>query len=719
MGCSITSGFHSVMSSMGRRHGASGEDYKQKLERKLYLARETPDPSFDLAECRLKAVPTGIFSLCKVFRKETLNLQGNLLTTLEDGGLLSDLYLLKVLNLNTNKFHKLNSEIRFLVNLRELFLSENQLKHLPDCIGDLVSLRTLDVSKNCLTNLPATLGKLKRLRKLSLCGNKDLKVLCVELCNATNIKLVQLDADNFSFPPTEVATQGTVEIMIYLCDSCGIRYIPPESTDNDSTTNNSPPLLSPLGNDRNLRGQFTNWEQEDENLHRLENEMHEAAKKQKEKFLLDYTREQTKMDSDLSKIQSDRDRDRSNLIQQIRDEEEFVEKVVSHLLEMNAANPQRIQQFLEHDQKEYDRLLEMCRNNYTILKTTDTLNAMQSLLEEECQYEKSLKLYGESQSEVKQSFLITELTSNEQLGGILKTRDELQFVLMERLLKDEAIQKAAVGALLEKCDARTWGLVQEITLVESHLARLSIIELGRKKLQLNDNMDSLADQRIKLSVLLIDLLGQQEMRRSQLIDTLQAMEQEKKTSPDFWLIRYQQLLESVPEVIVSSQQQLDPAFANYLLQEGVIHCLPFLVKFVSSKHELSTLTDGLLQEQGVRLSSDRSSVLNAIKFYLEDTEAEKRKIGSQIDADYHPTAPMRRESSGDSDFEVIEHPSKNESMDTSEPSSECVICMEKTCAVVFIPCGHLCCCVKCSDSVESLCPMCRGEIERRIRVIQA
>lgn len=66
---------------MAFRRNSSGKkdiDFKSRLERKLYLARENPEPIFDLSECNLKAVPSNIFSLCKVFRKEALYLQVSL-----------------------------------------------------------------------------------------------------------------------------------------------------------------------------------------------------------------------------------------------------------------------------------------------------------------------------------------------------------------------------------------------------------------------------------------------------------------------------------------------------------------------------------------------------------------------------------------------------------------------------------------------------------------
>lgn len=596
-----------------------------------------------------------------------------------------------------------------MVNLRELYVSNNRLKTLPNSIGQLKNLRLLNLSDNLLKILPSSLGQLTKLTSIDVSRNPNLKVLPKELCGAINLTSITLDIENVTYPPSEISQMGTIEIMKFFCKEVGKEYIEPLDTVDDASPDAG--LLSPIEYNKSLRSQLTNLEEQDESMQRLENEIHEASRRQKERFLEEFSREQKKLDFEFNKIQNEKDIDRSKLIKQIQDEENVTEEMVAKLLQINLSNPQHIQQLLEHDQKEHDRLLEMCRTQYTDLKKTDTLKAMEGLLQEEYEYEKSLKAYGETQSEVKQSFIIEELHANNQMDDLLKSRDREQGDMIMKLLKDENLQKAAVGALLEKCDARTWGLVQEISLVESNLAKLSSIELDRRKLELDDNMENLAEQRIKLSLLLVDLLEQQESRRTQLIETLQAMEKEKKTSSDFWLIRYQQLLESVPSQFISSQQQLDPILANYLLQEGVIHCLPFLVLWISSKHELKNLNNDMLIEQGLRLSTDRASILKAIQLYLEEIEATDSKMGTSISAiDLLPSAPSPSDVGEDSQVEG--------SVKSSE-ASECVVCMENSCAVVFIPCGHLCCCMKCSDSIDKLCPMCRQEIERKIRVIHS
>ena len=44
----------------------------------------------------------------------------------------------------------------------------------------------------------------------------------------------------------------------------------------------------------------------------------------------------------------------------------------------------------------------------------------------------------------------------------------------------------------------------------------------------------------------------------------------------------------------------------------------------------------------------------------------------------------------------------------------CIVCMEARPEVVFVPCGHLVCCVGCAEQVVS-CPSCRAEIAQRVR----
>lgn len=57
-----------------------------------------------------------------------------------------------------------------------------------------------------------------------------------------------------------------------------------------------------------------------------------------------------------------------------------------------------------------------------------------------------------------------------------------------QLQSDQELQKAAVGTLLERGDARSWGLLQQVRLVEAQLAALTAIEINRRKLELDQHL---------------------------------------------------------------------------------------------------------------------------------------------------------------------------------------------------------------------------------------
>jgi len=50
--------------------------------------------------------------------------------------------------------------------------------------------------------------------------------------------------------------------------------------------------------------------------------------------------------------------------------------------------------------------------------------------------------------------------------------------------------------------------------------------------------------------------------------------------------------------------------------------------------------------------------------------------------------------------------------------SQCVVCMDAPLETVFLECGHLACCAKCSEKLK-LCPICRNQIARVIPIFRA
>lgn len=92
-------------------------EYKTRLDKKLVISKENPEPIFDLSECNLEKLPIS-FAFLKVLRKEILILGKNRFKSLASGGDLKELELLKVLDLSHNKFKAIPAEICYLTNLK-------------------------------------------------------------------------------------------------------------------------------------------------------------------------------------------------------------------------------------------------------------------------------------------------------------------------------------------------------------------------------------------------------------------------------------------------------------------------------------------------------------------------------------------------------------------------------------------------------------------------
>lgn len=706
MGCAASCIQEATMSLFGRSSNNIADDDRAKLERKLYVAKESPEPEFDLSDCNLRQIPSGTYSICKVYRKEYIYLHKNDLHSLEDGGQLSDLYLIKVLNISSNKFSHLPSDIKYLVNVTELYVSDNMLKNITDNIQYMENLQILDVSNNKLKSLTPVLGKLKYLRKLNITGNRELTEICPELCFARNLMCLELDMEYITFPPVEICQQGTREIMRYLCNKMNVEYSPAAEEIEVFSIRTSNSLLDPFA-----KAHSTTWEEQEASIVAQENKIHKIAKEQREKFLSKVLQEQLELDSEIAKVHEQRETERQRLIKAIQDDEKEIECLVNNFIQFEYLKPEIIQQQLAHEQAEHERLLEITKQNYDNVKKSEILKAMEMLLEEDRSIQYSKKHYEDSLNNIKQSMLMQDAEIADKVTDLIKAKDQSRTVLVQQFLEDQDIQKAIVASLLERVDARSWSLNQEISLISSHLARLSVIEQEKKKLHIAYNYNELLNQRVQLVNFLDDLFNQQNKRRNQLIQTVKEMENEKSQTNDFWLKNYQKLIESAPKTLLDVGKCLDPVFANYLLQEGVIHCLPFLVKFLFSGDVLSNITLEKLKESGVSLSADRDAIMRAINFYIGIKNSENSNANYEQPTSIQPSAPIADvdENNCTGVVNVVEE---------STLESECVICMDAKCEVVFIPCGHMCCCKDCGGGVED-CPMCRCSIERTIKVMMA
>lgn len=709
MGCGVSCVQNATMSLFGR-HSTDETDARAKLERKLYIAKESPEADFDLSDCQLKQVPSGTYSICKVYRKELLHLQDNKLQSLEGGGQLSDLYLIKVFNLSSNKITQLPYDIRYLVNLTELHIQNNLIKIIPDSIQYMEGLQVLDLSSNKLRNLTPSLGKLKNLRRLNITDNTELDELCSELCLATNIVQIELDGNQFKFPSSDICSNGTEAIMRHLCKSMDIEYTAP------LTAGSSPVLAQTPISIQNpfIKSNTMTWEEQEATMIEQENKLHQVAKEQREKFLSKILQNQLVLDNEIFKVQEAKEVERQKLIIAIQDDEKDIECLVKNFIQSDYLGPEVIQQQLAYEQAEHDRLLEIVRQNYDNLRKVDVLRSIEALMEEDYTMHDSTTRYRDHLNNMKQNLLTQDLEGAEKLEELLKAKDQSRTVLVEQLLDDQDVQKALVASLLERVDTRSWSLNQEISLISSHLAKLSVIEQEKKKLHIGYNYNELLQQRVHLVNLLDDLFSQQNKRRMQLVDTLKEMETESSRSSDFWLKSYQRLIDTAPRTLLDVGKSLDPVLANYLLQEGVIHCLPFLVKFIFSDDSLMSISHEKLRANGVSLTSDRDGIIRAIKWYVG---AKSQNHNYEVATNTEPGATSKE--IVDVEEQNCTGVVSNNETEVTIMESECVVCMDARCEMVFVPCGHMCCCQPCSVKDMDCCPMCRSNIDRTMKVIVA
>uniref|UniRef100_A0A1L8DSD9 Putative e3 ubiquitin-protein ligase lrsam1 n=1 Tax=Nyssomyia neivai TaxID=330878 RepID=A0A1L8DSD9_9DIPT len=714
MGCRISShDSDSPPADMFRANQPDQVNYKAKLEKKLCLARETPESVFDITQCNLKEIPQGVFVLCKVLRKEQLLLSENKLTALIcSGSSLGDLSLLTTLDLRANKFRKLPDEIYKLENLRELVVSQNQLTSLPLTLNRLRKLELLDVSENCLESIEQVSCMLQ-LRILNVRSNPSLRTIPPQLATCESLVDLVIDGEVVENPPLEVTQRGTLAILQFLATGLPPEgdFTAPDGPIDDAVAATEEFFAAERGAarraddvaDKQRLVRFMQLEREAlERNQEIEAKLHMQQQRKREELLRELLKEQTESDQKVAQLQQVRDDDRNRLITDILREEERWNGILDELISLRSA-PDPI--LLEQERVEQERLLEQLKIHQSDLRKQEILGAMTNLLANEVNRVTS---YQEKRDEASRDVLARECETNDILEQVFRNHTNDRREIVTEINRDEELQKAAVATLIAKNDARSWGLVEQMRIVEGQLAAMSVFEMEKKKVATDEQIEDLSLKRINLTMILVDLLAQQEQRRQQLLDTLAYMENARDDRQDFWLFHYQRLLDAQPEEL--EFQSVDPLLGYNFLVNGVVHCLPFLSRLWHNKGKaIEDITEEDLIEAGVKKEKDRVGIIKSIRDFVassrpeSDIAVEKASAPAETPEESPSKTPEGATSAAGSEFQ--------------ETSAECVICMDDKVAIIFIPCGHLCVCSGCHQSV-TLCPMCRATIEQRIRVIQ-
>jgi len=715
-------------------------NYKARFEHKQYLAQESPEPIYDLIDCGLKNVPAGVFSRCKVLRKEALLLQENDLTSLTGGGAFTDLSEIQVLDLHKNSLEKLPEDIGHLANLRTLYIQDNKLKQLPNSIGSLKNLQTLNISGNSLKEIPLSISGLVSLKTLDLRNNPKLKRIPKDVAQLRGLDTLLLDEKHINYPDPEIVSQGTEAIMRFLCSECEMEYVAPSEClpniieMNGKENGVKQAIVDPYEHliKGHLEAEEKKKEEKKQKAIQLERQMIETqdreaelkrqSTKQKKMLLDNLAEEENKMEAEMMKFQKLRDEERKLLNDKMNQAEQQSDFLIKELMvsNMRYSDPTKVMEALEADKKQMEAQLTIVNGDAEKLKEKEVLRAMQMMMEEEMQKKATMKLYEDRQGVI-QSALTSTLESDKAVEEVLSSKGKQQTELISKMLEDEKYQREAFQALLLQQDHRATEISDQMAMIQNELAALTMVEMKKKDMKVEFEMQLMVEKRETLTKLLLDLMEKKQQRADDLQKMMKDMETGKEEEQEnYWLIQYQKLLDSKPKGLENAEKNLDTKVRDLLSSCGGDEYLPLFAKKQISMKALLFMEDKDLKELGVSSEYIRKKIKAGVDEYQEMGERMKARFSSIENGETaDPSAPPT-----EMDEDVATAPALPSSDDNAHPSAppietfqsaECVVCMERKCDIIFLPCGHLCACSLCDRDLTQ-CPLCRAAIAQRVKI---
>uniref|UniRef100_A0A673BDT6 RING-type domain-containing protein n=1 Tax=Sphaeramia orbicularis TaxID=375764 RepID=A0A673BDT6_9TELE len=333
--------------------------------------------------------------------------------------------------------------------------------------------------------------------------------------------------------------------------------------------------------------------------------------------------------------------------------------------------------------------------------------AMQKMLSDSC----AMSLLQKASDSRRQCLVSETYRSMENLDRKFDQMLSLQVLdkskAIAQILQEEEMQKAAFQALQLQKDS-VHGLIRtQIKLIEGELMQLTKLEIKRRSLDAENLQEVLVDQRTALSDLLQQLLKQRDQREQELRQVLAEMELKSESNQqNYWMIQYQRLLDAKPLSLRMQEAGVERELVNLLCKLSAQHYLPILA------HN--------------RVTTEALRHMSASDLKKVSCKAVEQEEGEVVPtAPTAPTpSPLRLPNAS-----PIQMPSPPLTPGTpvtpSAPSpvegpgsSECVVCMETGSQVIFLPCGHVCCCQVCSDALQN-CPLCRSTISQRVRLFHS
>lgn len=242
--------------------------------------------------------------------------------------------------------------------------------------------------------------------------------------------------------------------------------------------------------------------------------------------------------------------------------------------------------------------------------------------------------------------------------------------------------------------------------------QLTKLEVKRRNLDTENLQEVLADQRTALSDLLQELLKQKDQREEELRMVLVEMDQKSDSNQqNYWMIQYQRLLDAKPLSLRMQEAAVDGDLGNLLCKLSAQHYLPVIAHHRITAEALRHMTSKDLRKLGINEVGVQKALLHWAKERTLSDPFPKTAKEMQEAGPSAPSAPLQHQ--------LTPPLTPNTPLTPTSPdrfsSSECVVCMEHESQVIFLPCGHVCCCQTCSSALQS-CPLCRGSISQRVRL---
>ncbi|XP_042734574.1 E3 ubiquitin-protein ligase LRSAM1 isoform X4 [Lagopus leucura] len=647
------------------------EDARKRLEYQMCLAKEAgADDVLDISKCELLEVPYGAFATCKVLQKKVLIIHTNNLTSLvpKSCSLLS-LITVKVLDLHDNQLASLPTDIGQLTSLQVLNLERNLLKCLPQSIGDLAQLQVLNVKGNKLKELPATVSGLRSLRTLNVSENL-LQELPRVLAHIRTLETLTLDASSMTYPSPDICSAGTESIQQFLCKECGIAYYPPseyvlpalESDGETSVDGVDRTVHKYLEEESKWQNKFSDYEKRKEKKMQEKLEFERRLNMGQREHALLVQQINSQKDEILQTVREDQMRLEEGLTKHQQHLEEERLKLLQQLKQAEQGIASRIQKLIEDNQRQ--------KQSSDILKSLENerirMEQLMAITQEETEHLRRREVASAMQQMLAESYknkliqMTYESRRQDLVSQACSSLAEMDQKFQQILAWQQMDQNKAVSQILQ----------------QSEMQKAAFEALQVKK----DLMHRQIRNQIKLIETELLQLTQLELKRQELdTETLQEEGLEKQL---------------VNLLIELSAEQYVPVFAHHRISLEV----------------LSTMTANDLEKMGIAETGLQRAILRRAQEILAVAKTIPellRTVDAEVPAATQPSAPEEEAPSSVVPTAPL--------LQWDEKKSECVVCMEQEAQMIFLPCGHVCCCQTCCKRLQS-CPLCRGDITQHVRI---